>query len=60
MSDKKKKKQREDAPPYELSRYVPAIKKIGEVPIRIFLLKICRILLLDPWILENFLLYERI
>jgi len=28
--EKKKKKQRDDAPPYELSRFVPSVKKVGE------------------------------
>lgn len=31
LDGKKKKKNADDAPPFELSRYVPAIKKIGEV-----------------------------
>ena len=29
--EKKNKKQRDDAPPYELSRYVPQLKFIGQV-----------------------------
>jgi len=30
VKEKKKSKQREDAPPYELSRYVPVLKVVGQ------------------------------